>query len=280
MVSHAQVMNMLRRNVDYNDMVGSTNGAGAGYIGGYSGGCAACLGAGCMGCAMGNGYIGGAYKSKGLRKCAKVGVGAKGRKRCLKYEPSSVFCEAYSTKPGGKKRCAKYGLRANQLMLSDESMLGQGYIGGFKGQRAALAHCAYPINPLTGRPIKSKANKQAHINCILDTLESDAITVAQNDDWVDARDRRRAMAALRKGALPKGVKYTKADYEKVYKHDRPVRANKGRGCAGMKNPMMQEYCHFRSSLSQKAKANGQHISQAQISAAWSQHKEQLARHVV
>ena len=229
MVSHAQVMNMLRRNVDDNDMVGSTNGAGAGYIGGYIGGCAACLGAGCMGCAMGNGYIGGAYKSKGLRKCAKVGVGAKGRKRCLKYEPSSVFCEAYSTKPGGKKRCAKYGLRAN--------------------------HCAYPINPLTGRPIKSKANKQAHINCILDTLESDAITVAQNDDWVDARDRRRAMAALRKGALPKGVKYTKADYEKVYKHDRPVRANKGRGCAGMKNPMMQEYCHFRSSLSQKAKAN-------------------------
>lgn len=76
MVSHAQVMNMLRRNVDYNDMVGSTNGAG--YIGGakrkvhkkkmhggYIGGCAHCMDGGCVHCMhMGSGYIGGARKRK------------------------------------------------------------------------------------------------------------------------------------------------------------------------------------------------------------------------
>jgi len=45
MVSHAEVMSMLRRNADYNDRAGSA--VGAGYIGG------------CGSCACGGGYIGG-----------------------------------------------------------------------------------------------------------------------------------------------------------------------------------------------------------------------------
>ena len=95
MVSHAQVMNMLRRNAEYNDMVGSTNGAG--YIGGspiggrkprkskkmsgrgYIGGCANCMDGGCVHCMnMRSGYMGGAKVTKGVRHCAKYATGPKG----------------------------------------------------------------------------------------------------------------------------------------------------------------------------------------------------------
>lgn len=87
MVSHAQIMDLLRRNANYNDMMGSTNGAG--YIGGYEsdnmpvfGGCQCCGGA----------YIGGAYiggcsmcsggASKGLKHCAVPKLTANGKVRC------------------------------------------------------------------------------------------------------------------------------------------------------------------------------------------------------
>lgn len=74
MVSHEQIMALLRRNADYNDMKGSTNGAG--YMGGYAsdsygnfpqaiGGCGCCGGA----------YIGGAY----IGGCAMCMGGAKKR---------------------------------------------------------------------------------------------------------------------------------------------------------------------------------------------------------
>lgn len=66
MVDRSQVLDLLRRNAVYNDLTGSSNGAG--YIGGarrrrttlgsgYIGGCINCANAGCMNC-MSGGYKG------------------------------------------------------------------------------------------------------------------------------------------------------------------------------------------------------------------------------
>ena len=205
MVSHAQVMNMLRRNVDYNDMVGSTNGAGAGYIGGYIGGCAACRGAGCMGCAMGNGYL-----------------------------------------------------------------------GGFRGERKLLKECGYPVNPVTGRPIKSKASRQARADCIDAILKSDRVSKKHNDQYYERMEANEARGALRHAFLaahPGQRRVTKAEYAEVYGHERPVRRVAAERCGG---PARRgyNYCIWRSDyINAHRNAAGKGPSAAQVSAAWRKHKK-------
>lgn len=87
MVSHAEVMNMLRRNADYNDMVGSTNGAG------YIGGCGCC----------GGGYIGGAY----IGGCSMCMGGARKKRVVRRVAPKKHCVKPLLTK-SGKYRCKKW----------------------------------------------------------------------------------------------------------------------------------------------------------------------------
>lgn len=108
MVSHAEIMSFLKRNADYNDMKGSTNGAGA-YMGGYAsdvygnfpqaiGGCNMCGGA----------FIGGAY----MGGCAMCMGGARNKK--------SKHCVEAKYGPSGKLRCADWqkGPAKKQMTLA------------------------------------------------------------------------------------------------------------------------------------------------------------------
>jgi hypothetical protein len=104
MVSHEQIMNLLRRNADYNDMKGSTNGAG--FMGGYAsdqygnfpqaiGGCGCCGGA----------YIGGAY----IGGCSMCQGGAKrrGPRHCISAKinkNNGLSCAEWKNGKGPKKK--------------------------------------------------------------------------------------------------------------------------------------------------------------------------------
>jgi hypothetical protein len=162
---------MLARNVEYNDRVGSSSGAG--YIGGFIGGCQYCMNGGCMHCMRGCGYIGGAKPSKGLRQCVDFEMGPKGKKRCKTYAKKKVNCVKSEIGPKGKKRCLDYEL-------------GSGYIGGFKGERAVYSRlreeCPYELTK-SGKHSTTLANRSKRIECINSYLNN------PNREFINADER-------------------------------------------------------------------------------------------
>lgn len=129
MVSHAEIMSFLKRNAEYNDMRGSTNGAGA-YMGGYAsdaygdfpqaiGGCNMCGGA----------YIGGAYiggcgmcmggaKKRGPRHCVEAKQNKLGKLSCAKWKEGHLKKQLSLAQLYAKMKKPKKSSKVEKMMQS------------------------------------------------------------------------------------------------------------------------------------------------------------------